>query len=96
MARVFGMVIVAPLMIVANLDLERIAVHEPKADAPLVVDTNGVLPSPVALERVQPIAWRNPEVVETRRQVHVLQLAGCSRRHVHGKTLCKPGKEEIA
>jgi hypothetical protein len=40
-------------VIVADLDLVRIAVDIPKANAPLVIDGDGVLSLPVVLERVR-------------------------------------------
>jgi len=42
-------------MVVYDLDIERIAGIPPKADAPLVVDPNAVLPGPVASEAFEPI-----------------------------------------
>jgi hypothetical protein len=74
-------------VIVADLDLVGIAIAEPKANAPLVTDGNGVLAPAVVLERVQPIAREHVEIVEPGRQIHVLQLAGGSRRDV--RTPCQ-------
>jgi len=48
----------ACLVIVAYFDIERVAIHRPKTNTPLVVDGNSVLPLSVILERVQPIPWR--------------------------------------
>ena len=80
-------------MIVADLDLEGITIDEAKANAPLVVDGNSVLSLPVLLESVQPIARGDPEIVETGRQVHVLQLAGRARGDVRGKRLAEPERK---
>jgi hypothetical protein len=82
-------------VIVADLDLVRIAVDEPKANAPLVIDGNGVLAPTVVLERVQPIARGHAQIVEPGRQIHVLQLAGGSRRDVRGEALGCAGEEEV-
>jgi hypothetical protein len=40
-------------VVVHDLDLEGVAVSPDKADAPLVVDANAVLPRPVVLQRLQ-------------------------------------------
>ena len=62
-------------MVVCQFHVVSIAVDEPKADAPLVVDGNGVLSLPVPRKFMKPVAWRNIQVVQARRQVKVLKLA---------------------
>ena len=62
-------------MVVANLDVIRIAVDEPEADAPLSVHRDGVLPQSVILERIQAIAPRHLQVIHADLQVDVFQLA---------------------
>jgi len=37
-------------MVVTELDLVRIAVSEPEADAPLIVDGDGMLPGAIAFQ----------------------------------------------
>ena len=39
------------------------------------VDADAPLPGPVTLERLQPVARRRPEILETPRQVDLLELA---------------------
>ena len=63
------------LVVVANLDVIRIAVDEPEADAPLSVHRDGVLPQSVILERIQAIARRHLQVIHADLQVDVFQLA---------------------
>jgi hypothetical protein len=46
-----------------------------EADAPLVVDPDAVLPHPVPSQRLKPIAWRDPQIVEPDRCVEQLQLS---------------------
>src|SRR5450759_1164758 len=53
-----------PSVVVRDLDVIGIAVDEPKADTPLVVDGDRVLPFAITLQLVQPIAGRHPEVVQ--------------------------------
>jgi len=49
-------------VIVAELDVVRVAVVEPKADARLIIDRDRMLPGTVALEGVETIAGRNAQV----------------------------------
>jgi hypothetical protein len=61
-------------VVVGDLDLVGVAVGETKADSPLVVDGNRMLPCPLSRERVKPVAWRDLEIIKPSRQVDVLQL----------------------
>jgi hypothetical protein len=49
-------------VIVRHFDIVGIAVGEPEADPPLVVDGDGVLSLAVCAEPVKPVARRNPEI----------------------------------
>jgi len=60
-------------------------VDKTKADSPLVVDGNRMLPCPLSLERVKPVAWRGLEIIKPSRQVDVLQLPSCSLDHIRRK-----------
>jgi hypothetical protein len=48
-------------VIVNDFDVKCIAVDEAKADAPLIIDTNAPLPSPVAFQWLETIVRRDPE-----------------------------------
>lgn len=74
-------------VVIAQFDVERIPVDEPKADTPLVVDGDGVKSVAFARERVQAISQRHLQVVQGRRQVHVLQFAYRPRNQVDGQSL---------
>jgi hypothetical protein len=63
-----------PLVVVTDLDVPGVTIHEAKADAPLIIHRDCVLPRSIALERVHAIPRRYPEIVETRREVHVLEF----------------------
>jgi hypothetical protein len=52
------------LVIIDNLDLERIAVPPPEADSPLVVDANTVLACSAPAQFLQPIARRHTKIVK--------------------------------
>ena len=45
-------------MIINNLDVSGFVIYPFKANAPLIVDANTVLPGPVAFELLQVVAWR--------------------------------------
>lgn len=51
-------------MVVDDLDIVRVSVDPSKADAPLVVDANAVLPCSAAFQRFQSIARRNREIAQ--------------------------------
>jgi hypothetical protein len=48
-------------MVVADLDVVGVAVLEAETDSPLVVDGDRVLADSIALERMEPVTWRDPE-----------------------------------
>jgi len=66
-------------MVIHNLHVVRMAAFPPKADAPLVVDSNAMLPLSLCFEGLQPV---------TRRHCHLPQFGGC----VQGEQLppCAP------
>ena len=51
-------------MVVDDLDIGRSLIGPHEADAPLVVDTHRMLSRPVALEVLEVIARREPEILE--------------------------------
>ena len=59
-------------MVVTELNVERVTVHESEADAPLVVDGDGELAFPIPTERVQLVARREAQVAQ----------APCTMQHV--------------
>ena len=42
-----------------------------EANAPLVTDTDSVLPDASTLQRLQPLAWRRPQVLQLRRCIQL-------------------------
>jgi hypothetical protein len=49
-------------MVIDDLDHLGAAFPPDKADAPLIVDPDAVLPSAIAFERLKPVAGRRPEI----------------------------------
>jgi hypothetical protein len=62
-------------VVVGDLDVVGIGVHEPEADAPLVIDRYGALSFPIAPEGMQSISWRDPQIVQASGQIYVAELA---------------------
>ncbi len=61
-------------MVVAELDVVGVSVHELEADPPLVVDRDGVLPRPITLEGVEAIAWRHTQVRQLSGDMHCFEF----------------------
>jgi hypothetical protein len=62
-------------MIIHDFDIVHIAVFPSEANPPLIVDTNAVLPLPVAFQRFELIAGRLPEVLKGSGAMQIEQLA---------------------
>jgi hypothetical protein len=66
--------ITSPLVIVDDLYIVSIAGTPSEANAPLIIDPDTVLTSPVAFQDLQPVARRNAEKVKSRRGIDLQQL----------------------
>ena len=51
-------------MVVHDIDLKGVPVLPAKADSPLVVDPDAVLPASIAAEFLQPVAERHAKIVQ--------------------------------
>ena len=56
-------------MVIHNLDVESVGFLPAEANAPLVVDSDRMLPLSGAFERLQPIAGQAAEILEKRGRV---------------------------
>jgi hypothetical protein len=81
-------------VVVTDLDVKRISVAEPEADPPLVIDRYGVLTKPVPLERVQPVAGRQAQLLEFDGGIDVVELAPGPSLDVWRQPPRPPAKEE--
>ena len=61
-------------MIIHDFDVVRIRILPPKADSPLIVDADTVLPRAIAFQLLKSVAWRDAEVVECLGGIHGNQL----------------------
>ena len=80
-------------MIVAKLDVVRVAHLEPEADPPLIVDGDRELPAAIAGQRMQPITGWRPQVVNARRGIHRFQLAQGAANNL-GRNATRPPSDE--
>ena len=53
----------------------RAAIAPREADPPLVVDPNAVLTFAISPESLEPIAWRDPQILDIARSMEDLQFA---------------------
>ena len=82
-------------MIVAEFDIEHVAVFETKADTPLRVDRNGVLSGAIVLERVQSVTRRHAQIGELDSDVQRFQLAQGASGHVRWNPPRLAGPKEL-
>jgi len=61
-------------VIVDDLNVVRVAVRPPKADAPLIVDPDAVLSGTIAAELLEPIARGHSQILELDRGVDEAKL----------------------
>ena len=62
-------------MVVNDLNPFWTSVAPPKADSPLIVDSDTVLPRTITAQTLEPVARRNPKILQTTRSVDLTQLA---------------------
>jgi hypothetical protein len=82
-------------MVVAELDVIPVAVGKPKADPPLIVDRDGMLPRSITFEGVQPIPWRHAQIRELRGNVDGFKLPQRSPSDIRRHLLRLPRAEEL-
>ena len=77
-------------MIIHDFYVISITIDPFKAYPPLIVDPDAVLPCPVAAELLQPVCWRNAEVVQCDGIVEHAKLAVVDLLDVLGQ----PGRSQ--
>jgi hypothetical protein len=75
-------------MIVHNFDLVRMAFLPAKADAPLIVDPDTVLPQPTPFQGFQSIARRHSHLAQFRSRVQGEQFAPCASLYGRRESPC--------
>jgi hypothetical protein len=69
-------------MIVNDLNIFSACVRPPEAHAELIVHTDAVLAGAIALQCLQAIARRYPEIVQSRRDLQLPQLTSRNGRNI--------------
>ena len=69
------------LVIIDDLDIRRAGTRPLEADAVLIVDSNAVLSPTISTQRLQPIAWRNPQLIQSRNRIQLVQLPPSDTPH---------------
>jgi hypothetical protein len=62
-------------MVIGNFNVSRVAILPDKANAPLIVYANAVLPGSVATQFFQPVCRRYPQIANTPRIIDHAQLS---------------------
>ena len=62
-------------MVVNDFNPFWTSVAPPEADTPLIVDSDTVLARTITAQTLEPVARRNPKILETTRSVDLTQLA---------------------
>ena len=62
-------------MVVNDLNPFWTSVAPPKADTPLIIDSDTVLSCSITAQMLEPVARRNPKILQTTRGVNLPQLA---------------------
>jgi len=73
-------------MVVNDLHVIGIAIFPAKADAPLIIDANTVLPGAIPVKLLQPIAGWGPEINEGLGRINDRQLAQHGTLKLAGKS----------
>ncbi len=81
-------------MVVDDLDVMRVAGPPSKTDSPLSVDADAVLSSTITLQLLEPVRWRNAEVVECRRRIQHSELSEGNALHVRAQSFDRLSTEE--
>ena len=62
-------------MVVNDLNPFWTSVAPPEADTPLIIDSDTVLSCSITAQMLEPVARRNPKILETTRSINLAQLA---------------------
>src|SRR5207237_786899 len=92
-ARRFPMVIV-PSMVIGDFDFECVAVCEAEAYAPLIVHSDTVLSSAVALQWLEAIRWWQTQVLDPSRSVQLSQPHHRASQDIPRQPARSAGREE--
>ncbi len=69
-------------MIIYDFNIVGVIVSPVETDPPLVIDSNGILPTPIPFELFQPIGRRHPQILQARCAIEHAQLTQCDSLEV--------------
>jgi hypothetical protein len=61
-------------VVVADFDIFCILTDPAEAETPLVIDADAVLSGAIASQGFEAVTWRNPQMIETRGGVQLVEL----------------------
>ena len=70
-------------MVIDYLDVFGVSTSPAKANTELIVNTNAPLAGPIALELLEPIAWRRAKIIDAPRQLDLFELPKRRTLDVH-------------
>jgi hypothetical protein len=82
-------------MVIADLNIVRIAILEPEADPPLVINRDGMLAFAITFQPMQSVSRRYLEIIKARRKVYIFKLAYGSTGNIRREPFCLPGLIEL-
>ena len=77
------------LVIINDLDIRRAGTRPRETDAILVVDPNAVLSSAISTQCFQPIARRNPQLIQSHDRIQLVQFPPSDTPHNFGTNLLR-------
>ena len=82
-------------MVVTDLHIVGIALHEAETNTPLVIDRDRILPFSVTAKYMEAITGRHFQIFEACRQVQIFQLPTRTLRDVGWYLFCPSGRIEL-
>jgi hypothetical protein len=81
-------------MIIDDFDIGRTSFAPRETNAPVVIDANGILARPLALQRLQTVCGRRAEIVQDPRLIEKTQLPQRTGLHVYRRSLAGPARPD--
>jgi hypothetical protein len=75
-------------VVVADLNADGTGIRPDEAYPPLIIDADAVLPVPISLQSLKPVAGRHAKIDKRRRGVQIIQLPQRNRGDVAKPPTC--------
>jgi hypothetical protein len=73
-------------VVICDCHVICIAIVEPKADAPLIIDANAPLTGTVSLQLLKSVGRRQPQIIRSSGRTQLLEPHGCAFSNFHRQT----------